>query len=63
MCTSTDIIEEDIELKEMNKGDMLVMTNAGSYASVITPYQFASLPKAAQLMLKTDGSVINAEEL
>ena len=46
----------------MNIGDMLVMTNAGSYASVITPYQFASLPKAAQLMLKADGSVINAEE-
>lgn len=63
LCTSTDIIEDGIELKEMNIGDMLVMTNAGSYASVITPYQFASLPKAAQLMLKTDGSVINAEEL
>ena len=62
LCTSTDIIEEDIELKEMNIGDMLVMTNAGSYASVITPYQFASLPKAAQLMLKADGSVINSEE-
>ncbi len=62
LCTSTDIIEEDIELKEMNIGDMLVMTNAGSYASVITPYQFASLPKAAQLMLMTDGSVINADE-
>ena len=60
LCTSTDIIEEDIELKKMDIGDVLVITNAGSYAAVITPMEFASLQKPAQLMLKVDGTVTEA---
>lgn len=60
LCTSTDIIEEDIELKKLDIGDVVVITNAGSYAAVITPMEFASLRKPAQLMLKADGTVTEA---
>ena len=62
LCTSTDIMEEDIELAKLEVGDTLVITNAGSYAAVITPMQFASLNPPVQLMLKSDGSVTCADK-
>ena len=61
LCTSTDIIEEDISLPKMELGDLLAITNAGSYATVITPEQFASLRGPVQLLLKNNGQVIRAD--
>ena len=39
----------------------VVFPNAGSYAAVISPMQFASQPKPAQLFLRADGTVVNTD--
>lgn len=56
LCTGTDIIAKDITLPELDCGDVLVITNAGSYAAVLSPMQFASLTPPVQIFLKIDGS-------
>ena len=39
-------------------GDVVVFTNAGCYAAVISPFQFASLEPPAQLFLTEEGQVL-----
>lgn len=60
LCTAADIIAQDITLPRMEIGDGLALTNAGCYAAVMTPMQFASLTPPAQLLLTADGRVVNA---
>ena len=60
LCTAADIIAQDISLPRMEIGDGLAMTNAGCYAAVMTPMQFASLTPPAQLFLTVDGQVTDA---
>ena len=58
LCTGTDVIAENIHLPRMEVGDILVMTNAGAYAAVLSPWQFASLQKPAELFLRADRTVL-----
>ena len=39
-------------------GDVVVLTNAGAYAAVMTPMQFASQERPAELFLTADGRVL-----
>jgi diaminopimelate decarboxylase len=57
LCTSTDIIAKDILMPKLAFDDVIVITNAGSYAAVISPMQFASLVPPAQLFLSKEGAV------
>ncbi len=57
LCTAADIIARDVDLPRLEVGDGLAMTNAGCYAAVMTPMQFASLAPPAQLFLSEDGQV------
>mgnify|MGYP004468421591 FL=1 len=59
LCTGTDIIAQDIAMPHLEPGDGIVITNAGAYAAVMTPMQFASLEKPAELFLKEDGTVLS----
>ena len=58
LCTGTDVIAKDIALPKLDCGDVFVITNAGSYAAVLSPMQFASLTPPAQVLLKADGSTV-----
>lgn len=58
LCTGTDVIAKDITLPKLDCGDVFVITNAGSYAAVLSPMQFASLTPPAQILLKADGSTV-----
>lgn len=58
LCTAADLVEKDICLPKLAPGDLVIMTNAGSYAAVITPMQFASQVPPAQLFLAEDGRVL-----
>ena len=58
LCTGTDVIAEDIPMPQLNVGDLIVIDNAGSYASVLSPMQFASQDKPAELFLAADGRVL-----
>ena len=57
LCTGTDLVLSDADMPKMEVGDTVVFPNAGSYAAVISPMQFASQPKPAQLFLRADGTV------
>lgn len=61
LCTAIDVIAKDITLPKLQCGDLIVITNAGSYAAVISPMQFSSQTPPAQLFLTHDGRVINPD--
>ena len=61
LCTGTDVVLADAELPRMEVGDVVTIPNAGAYAAVITPMQFASLKRPAQLFLRTDGTVVDTD--
>ena len=58
LCTAADTIARDMTLPRLEIGDGLALSNAGCYASVMTPMQFAFLKPPAQLFLTTDGKVV-----
>jgi len=60
LCTATDVVAKDIELPKIQPGDTVVMTNAGSYAAVLSPIQFSLQAAPAQLMLTRNGEVVHA---
>lgn len=60
LCTSADIIARDVTLRRLEIGDGLALDNAGCYAAVMTPMQFAFLTPPAQLFLTADGRVMEA---
>ena len=60
LCTSADIIARDVTLPRMDIGDGLALDNAGCYAAVMTPMQFAFLTPPAQLFLTAGGRVMEA---
>ena len=57
LCTTTDVIAEDIVLPSMDCGDVIVINNAGSYAAVLSPMQFSSQEKPVEVFLSVDDSV------
>jgi diaminopimelate decarboxylase len=59
LCTATDIIAKDILMPKLEIDDVVVITNAGSYAASISPMQFSSLVPPAQLFLSKNGEVID----
>jgi len=58
LCTSTDLVGKDLILPKIKIGDLIVMTNAGCYAAVLTPFQFSSQIPPKELYLKKDGNII-----
>lgn len=58
LCTAADIAAEGVELPRLDCGDVVLFTNAGAYAAVITSMQFASLERPAELFLRADGRIL-----
>ena len=58
LCTSTDVIADNIYLPKVNVGDIVVVTNAGSYAAALSPMQFATMNPPKQLFLTRNGDII-----
>lgn len=57
LCTAIDIIADNISFPRLDVGDVLVINNAGAYAAVISPMQFASQPKPKEFMLLESGEL------
>lgn len=51
LCTGVDVIAEDIELPVLEAGDIVMINNAGAYAAVMTPMQFASQPAPGEICI------------
>lgn len=60
LCTSSDVVADDIELPPLAIGDVVIMTNAGAYGAVLSPMQFASQEKPEELFLLVDGSILKS---
>lgn len=58
LCTSSDMIAEDIYLPELGRGDVVIITNAGSYGAALSPFQFSSQERPKELFLTENGDVI-----
>ena len=52
-----DLIAEDIEHPLLVPGDKIMITNAGAYAAVLSPIQFASQEKPKELFVTVDGAI------
>ncbi len=51
LCTATDVIAKGVVLPKAEIGDLFTISNAGSYAAVLTPKQFASLEAVKEFMI------------
>lgn len=57
LCTTADVMAEDILMPHLECGDSVVITNAGSYGAVLSPMQFSSQDRPVELFLTADGQV------
>lgn len=58
LCTGTDLIVEQIELERLEIGDVLMITNAGAYAQVLSPHQFSSQERPVEILLRENGNIV-----
>lgn len=62
LCTALDVICEDEPLNRAEVGDLVEVTNAGSYAYTLSPLLFASHPLPGQYLLTENGGFLAAED-
>lgn len=60
LCTASDVIARDMMMPKLNVGDFIAISNAGSYGAVLSPMQFSWQSPPPQLILRCDGSVMDA---
>ena len=58
LCTAADVMTVDVMARKAEIGDMLVVSNAGSYAFTLSPNSFSSQDAPVELFLKTDGTLM-----
>ena len=58
LCTAADVIATDIMMPRLQEGDIIAVTNAGSYAAVLSPMQFSSQSRPVQLFLTKCGDIL-----
>lgn len=58
LCTACDTVAEDITLPRVERGDIVLMTNAGSYAAALSPMQFSSQGAIPEVFITKDGKTI-----
>lgn len=57
LCTSADIIAEDIFLPPLEIGDVIIITNAGAYGAALSPMQFSAHERAAEFFVDGMGKL------
>ena len=62
LCTASDIIADAVELPKLECGDIIVITNAGSYGAVLSPAQFSSQNKPVELFMTKSGVIIDTQK-
>lgn len=58
LCTAADVIAEDIALPRLDCGDILTISNAGAYGASLSPMQFSSQEKPAEIFLTASGKAL-----
>ncbi|MCF0123579.1 MAG: alanine racemase [Ruminiclostridium sp.] len=62
LCTSADVVAEDLHLPHLDPGDPLIITNAGAYAASLSPMQFSSLGRPREFFLTKTGALLTSPE-
>lgn len=57
LCTATDIMAKPALLPKAQIGDLVIVSNAGSYSYSMSPLLFSSQPLPRQFYLKTNGEL------
>lgn len=58
LCTATDVVLKDALLPKLSCGDVVVMTNAGAYAAVLSPMRFAQLNPPKEFFRTVNGEYV-----
>ena len=61
LCTGADVMARDCPLPRMEPGDLVVVTNAGSYAAVLSPMQFSTQIPPQEIFLTQEGEVLDRD--
>ena len=56
LCTAMDVIAEGVRVRRAQVGDIVEVTNAGSYARTLSPLAFASFDPPGEYLLATGGT-------
>ena len=57
VCTAADVAAENVTMPRLDVGDVVIFTNAGSYGAVLSPAQFSSQERPAEVFLRESGEV------
>ena len=57
LCTAMDVFAEYVEVSLAQVGDLVEITNAGSYSYPLSPHSFAGFDAPMQYLLHADGTV------
>ncbi len=58
LCTAADVVAEDVLMPRLEEGDTVLMTNAGSYAAVLSPMQFSMQEPPVELYITASGKIL-----
>ncbi|MDO4815003.1 MAG: diaminopimelate decarboxylase [Bacillota bacterium] len=58
LCTATDVVLKDTLMPKMDCGDVMVITNAGAYAAVLSPMKFAQLNPPKEIFRTVKGEYV-----
>lgn len=61
LCTTMDVIKSEVMLKKGRIGDLIEITNAGSYGYSLSPVNFSGQDKPGKYLLTTDGVYVRDE--
>lgn len=62
LCTTIDQLASKIELPELRVGDQLAIAASGAYGLSASPTRFISHPEPREVLVETDGSLIEVTE-
>lgn len=58
LCTALDILDEDVELNAAQIGDVIAVSNAGSYAYTLSPLLFSSHASPGEFLQAENGAIL-----
>ena len=61
LCTALDVIAENVTVRKAAIGDLIEITNAGSYAYSLSPLTFSSQRMPKQYLVTEDGRWIDEQ--
>ena len=61
LCTALDVIKENVTLQKAEIGDLIEISNAGSYAYTLSPLLFSGQDEPGQYLITADGQWIGGE--